>query len=98
MKAMTLSFSESLTITNNQSFCRLAFWHHFYCFSSISVLVASAATIPSGLVITPSMITIRCEGHEVKRKGRLVIMEGVITNPDGSVAAEATSTLMLEKQ
>ena len=42
--------------------------------------------------------TIRCEGHEVKRKGRLVIMEGVITNPDGSIAAEATSTLMLEKQ
>ena len=42
--------------------------------------------------------TIRCEGHEVKRKGRLVIMEGVITNPDGTVAAEATSTLMLEKQ
>ena len=41
--------------------------------------------------------TIRCEGHEVKRKGRLVIMEGVITNPDGTVAAEATSTLMLEK-
>jgi len=42
--------------------------------------------------------TIRCEGHEVKRKGRLVIMEGIITNPDGSVAAEATSTLMLEKR
>ncbi len=42
--------------------------------------------------------TIRCEGHEVKRKGRLVIMEGVITNPDGTVAAEATSTLMLEKE
>ena len=42
--------------------------------------------------------TIRCEGHEVKRKGRLVIMEGVITNPDGAVAAEATSTLMLDKQ
>ena len=41
--------------------------------------------------------TIRCEGHEVKRKGRLVIMEGVITNPDGTVAAEATSTLMLER-
>ena len=48
---------------------------------------------------TPVQIgtTIRCEGHEVKRKGRLVIMEGVITNPDGTVAAEATSTLMLEK-
>ena len=48
---------------------------------------------------TPVMIgsTIRCEGHEVKRKGRLVIMEGVITNPDGTVAAEATSTLMLER-
>ncbi len=48
---------------------------------------------------TPVLIgsTIRCEGHEVKRKGRLVIMEGVITNPDGSVAAEATSTLMLGK-
>ena len=42
--------------------------------------------------------TIRCEGHEVKRKGRLVIMEGIITNPDGTVAAEATSTLMLEKE
>ena len=42
--------------------------------------------------------TIRCEGHEVKRKGRLVIMEGVITNPDGTIAAEATSTLMLEKR
>ena len=42
--------------------------------------------------------TIRCEGHEVKRKGRLVVMEGVITNPDGTVAAEATSTLMLEKE
>ena len=42
--------------------------------------------------------TIRCEGHEVKRKGRLVVMEGVITNPDGSIAAEATSTLMLEKE
>ena len=41
--------------------------------------------------------TIRCEGHEVKRKGRLVIMEGVITNPDGTVAAEATSTMMMEK-
>jgi hypothetical protein len=27
-----------------------------------------------------------------------VIMEGVITNPDGTVAAEATSTLMLEKK
>ena len=48
---------------------------------------------------TPVQIgtTIRCEGHEVKRKGRLVVMEGVITNPDGKVAAEATSTLMLEK-
>ena len=41
--------------------------------------------------------TIRCEGHEVKRKGRLVIMEGVITNPDGTVAAEATSTMMMGK-
>ena len=49
---------------------------------------------------TPVQIgtTIRCEGHEVKRKGRLVIMEGIITNPDGIVAAEATSTLMLEKE
>ena len=48
---------------------------------------------------TPVQIgtTIRCEGHEVKRKGRLVVMEGVIINPDGTVAAEATSTLMLEK-
>ena len=48
---------------------------------------------------TPVQIgsTIRCEGHEVRRKGRLVIMEGVITNPDGTIAAEATSTLMLEK-
>ena len=48
---------------------------------------------------TPIMIgsTIRCEGHEVKRKGRLVIMEGIITNLDGTVAAEATSTLMLER-
>ena len=48
---------------------------------------------------TPIQIgtTIRCEGHEVKRKGRLVVMEGVIINPDGTVAAEATSTLMLEK-
>jgi hypothetical protein len=25
------------------------------------------------------------------------VMEGVIINPDGTVAAEATSTLMLEK-
>ena len=41
--------------------------------------------------------TICCEGHEVKRKGRLVIMEGVITNPDGTVAAEATSTMMMGK-
>ena len=50
-------------------------------------------------VRTPVQIgtTIRCEGHEVKRKGRLVVMEGVIINPDGTVAAEATSTLMLEK-
>ena len=49
---------------------------------------------------TPIQIgtTVRCEGHEVKRKGRLVIMEGVITNPDGSIAAEATSTLMIEKK
>ena len=49
---------------------------------------------------TPVLIgsTIRCEGHEVKRKGRLVIMEGVITNPDGSIAAEATSTLMIDKK
>ena len=48
---------------------------------------------------TPVQIgtTIRCEGHEVKRKGRLVVMEGVIINPDGTVAAEATSTLMLER-
>lgn len=41
--------------------------------------------------------TIKCEGHEVKRKGRLVLMEGTITGPDGTIVAEATSHMMLEK-
>ena len=40
--------------------------------------------------------TIKCEAKEIKRKGRLVMMEGKIINPGGSVAAEAISHMMLE--
>ena len=41
--------------------------------------------------------TIKCVGREIKRKGRLVIMEGKIFNEDGTIAAEAESHMMLEK-
>lgn len=40
--------------------------------------------------------TIKCEAREIKRKGRLVMMEGKIITQGGSVAAEAISHLMLE--
>ena len=40
--------------------------------------------------------TIKCEAREIKRKGRLVIMEGKIINQGGAIAAEAVSHLMLE--
>ncbi|MCI6221902.1 MAG: PaaI family thioesterase [Selenomonadales bacterium] len=42
--------------------------------------------------------TIRCVGRETKRKGRLVVMEGQIVTEDGTVAAEAVSHMMLEKE
>ncbi|MGI6262516.1 MAG: PaaI family thioesterase [Succiniclasticum sp.] len=42
--------------------------------------------------------TIKCLGRETKRKGRLVIMEGKIVTDDGTVAAEAVSHMMLEKE
>ena len=42
--------------------------------------------------------TIKCVGREIKRKGRLVIMEGKIFNEDGTIAAEAESHMMWEKE
>ncbi len=39
--------------------------------------------------------TIRCIGRIASRRGRLVMMEGKILNPDGTVAAEANARMMI---
>jgi len=40
---------------------------------------------------------IKCVGREMNRKGRLVVMQGQIINPDGKVAAEAVAKMMVEE-
>ena len=39
-----------------------------------------------------------CEGTELKRKGRMVEMQGVVKKHDGTILAESLSKMMLEEK